>query len=87
MGYGGFGANGGWMSSIWGFLASVTGLSVFSTLLSGGQAGPLDGANQSKILSVVVLGGLVEIGRRLCLWAFERFKFRKSDIWFSMLRP
>lgn len=69
----------GWTSTIWSILTSVTGLSVSSTSLSGSQTGSSDGTIWSwKILPVLLVGSLVEIGRRLCLWTLQRFKFRRS---------
>ena len=81
----GFGAGGSsWFSSPLNFLTSVTGLSLVSSMVAG-EGGPSFEATMSwKVLPIMLLGALVEIGRRLCLWFFDRFKFRESHVLFAL---
>ena len=67
----------GWMSTIWSILATVTGVSVFGSLFSGIQPQGLDNGGL-KVLPMLVLGSMIEVGRRLSIWFFQRFRFRKS---------
>jgi hypothetical protein len=67
----------GWMSIVWNILTTVTGLSVFGSIFSGMQPQGLESAGL-KVLPMLLLGLMIEVGRRLSLWFFNRFRFRKS---------
>ncbi|KAJ2926105.1 hypothetical protein H1R20_g10992, partial [Candolleomyces eurysporus] len=65
----------GWMSMIWSILVSITGLSVFGSIFSGSQAQGLENPGL-KVLPMLILGSMIEVGRRLSVWFFHRFKFQ-----------
>lgn len=67
-----------WISSLLNFAASVTGVSMFASLLNSSGLGETTGMQNPslKILLMLGLGYVLNVARKVALWAYQRFSFQ-----------